>query len=239
MDLETWTKPRVDTLRLRRLFVGSIVGAVTVTASLVFVILSSTGAAAQMEEDEGPIEVQLAREPEPEPPPPPPPPQAEKPKVAAPKPRIASPLTIPDDEPEEKDPTPAQTTAEVEEEEPAPAPAVATTVAPPPPPPPPKPKLVVKKPVRLTEDMPKPVQTVMKTPEYPPAAKLAGIEGVVIVKYVVGEDGSVRDARVLKGPPELTEACLAAVRTWRFQPMIVDGAPISFVKIARFPFRIR
>ena len=65
------------------------------------------------------------------------------------------------------------------------------------------------------------------------------IEGVVIVKYVVGEDGSVRDAKVLKGPPELSEACLTAVRTWRFQPMVVDGAPIAFVKIARFPFRIR
>jgi periplasmic protein TonB len=238
MDLETWTTRRVDTLRLRRLFVGSIVGVITVTASLAFVILSSTGAAAQVDEDEGPIEVQLAKEAEPEPPPPPPPP-VDKPKVAAPRPRIASPLSVPDDKPEEKEPTAAQTTAEVLEEEPAAAPAVATTVAPPPPPPPAKPKVVVRKPVRLTEDMPKPVQTLMRTPEYPSSAKLAGIEGVVIVKYVVGEDGSVRDAKVLKGPPELTEACLAAVRTWRFQPMVVDGAPIAFVKIARFPFRIR
>lgn len=238
MDLDTWTKPRVDTLRLRRLFVGSIVGGITVTASLAFVILSSTGAAAQLEEDDAPIEVQLANAVEP-PPPPPPPPPAEKPKVAAPRPRIASPVDIPDDEPEEKDPTPLQTTAEVEEEEPEPAPAVATTAAPPPPPPPPRPRAIVRKPVRLTEDMPKPVQTVMKTPEYPSSAKLAGIEGVVIVKYVVGEDGSVRDAKVLKGPPELTEACLTAVRAWRFQPMVVDGAPLAFVKIARFPFRIR
>jgi periplasmic protein TonB len=238
MDLETWTVHRVDTLRIRRLFVGSIVGAVTVTASLSFVILSSTGAAAQVEEDDGPIEVQLAKEAEPEPPPPPPPPPAER-KVSAPKPRIASPMAVPLDKPEEKDPTPTQLEPEVEEEEQKPVAAVATTVAPPPPPPPPKAKPVVRQPIRLTEDMPKPVQTVMKTPEYPSSAKLAGIEGVVIVKYVVGEDGSVRDAKVLKGPPELTEACLAAVRTWRFQPMVVDGAPIAFVKIARFPFRIR
>jgi protein TonB len=238
MDLATWTTHRVDRIRLRRLFVGSLVGAITVTALFAFVIFSSTGAAAQVEEDDGPIEVQLAREVEPEPPAPPPPP-VDKPKVAAPKPRIASPLAVPEDKPEEKEPTPAQTMEVEEEDETAAAPAIATTVAPPPPPPPPKPKVVVRKPVRLTEDMPKPVQTLMKTPEYPSSAKLAGIEGVVIVKYVVGEDGSVRDAKVLKGPPELTEACLAAVRTWRFQPMVVDGAPIAFVKIARFPFRIR
>ncbi len=129
---------------------------------------------------------------------------------------------------------------EVEEDEHEAAPAVASSAPPPPPPPPrPKPKPQIKKPVRLTEDMPRPVQTLMKTPEYPPSAKAAGIEGVVIVKYVVGEDGSVRDAKVLKGPDELREACLVAVRSWHFQPMIVDGAPIAFVKIARFPFRIR
>jgi periplasmic protein TonB len=238
MDLETWTVRRVDTLRLRRLFVGSIVGAVTVTASLAFVILSSKGAAASEEEDDGPIEVQLATQAEPEPPPPPPPPPAEK-KVSAPKPRVASPMAVPLDKPEEKDPTPTQLEPEHEEEEQKPVAAVATATAVAPPPPPPKPKVVARKPIRLTEDMPKPVQTLMKTPEYPSSAKLAGIEGVVIVKYVVGEDGSVRDAKVLKGPPELSEACLTAVRTWRFQPMVVDGSPISFVKIARFPFRIR
>lgn len=235
MNFETWTTPRVDTVRLRRLFVGSLVGCVTVIAALAFVILSSKGAQALEEEEEGPIEVQLAKEAEPEPPPPPPPP-ADAPKPA-PRPRMASPLAVPDDKPEEKDPTPATTAPEVEEEE-RPVAAVAST-APPPPPPPPKAKPTVKKPIRLTEDMPKPVQTVMKTPEYPSSAKLAGIEGVVIVKYVVGEDGSVKDAKVLKGPPELQESCLAAVRSWRFQPMIVDGAAISFVKIARFPFRIR
>jgi protein TonB len=237
MNFETWTTARVDTLRLRRLCVGSLVGCITVTATLAFVILSSKGAVALEEQEEGPIEVELAREPEPEPPPPPPPPAAEAPK--APRPKLSSPLAVPDDKPEEKDPTPVQTAPEVEEEEEEPVAAIATSVAPPPPPPPPKPKPSVKKPIRLTEDMPKPVQTVMKTPEYPSSAKAAGIEGVVIVKYVVGEDGSVRDAKVLKGPPELQDACLAAVKTWRFQPMIVDGSPISFVKIARFPFRIR
>jgi protein TonB len=204
----------------------------------VFFVVTAKGVAAAEDEDDGPIEVNLAKEAEPPPPPPPPPPPSDRPKPA-PRPHIASPLIVPDEKPAEKEPEKKLLVAE-EDDDRKPEPAVASA-APPPPPPPPvvHVKPAAKKAIRLTEDMPKPVQTVMKTPEYPSAAKAAGIEGVVIVKYVIGEDGSVRDAKVLKGPPELADACLAAVRTWRFQPIIVDGSPVAVVRVARFPFHIR
>lgn len=237
MHFETWTESRFDTQRARRMVAGGVVGAILVTASMAFIVLGSKGAAAVEEEEEGPIEVELAKEPEAAAPPPPPPP-VEKPKPVAPRPRMASPLEVPKDAPAEKEPTPEQLVEEPAEEQPAPA---VTSAAPPPPPAPAvvKPKPAVKKPIRLTEDMPKPEQLVMKTPEYPAAAKAAGIEGVVIVKFVIAEDGSVRDAKVLKGPPELAPACLEAVKTWRYKPVVVDGSPVAVVKIARFPFRIR
>jgi protein TonB len=238
MDFDSWTVRRVDTQRVRRLALGWIIGGISVALAMALLILTSKGQAAIEEEEEGPIEVSLAKEAEPPPPPPPPPPPMDKPK-APPKPRMASPMAVPDDKPAEKDPLPQQ--AVVEEEEEKPAEPVATASAAPPPPQAAvvRPKPQVKKPIRLTEDMQKPVQTVMKTPEYPAAAKAAGIEGVVIVKYIIAEDGSVREAKVLKGPPELADTCLAAVRTWRFQPIVVDGAAVQVVRIARFPFRIR
>lgn len=238
MDFDSWTERRVDTLRVKRLLVGWIVGAVSVSLAMLFILLTSKGTAAAEEEDDGPIEVSLAKEAEPPPPPPPPPPPSDKPK-AAPKPRLASPLAVPDDKPAEKDPTPQQQVVEDVEEKPAPEPIA--SAAPPPPPAPAvvKPKPQVKKPIRLTEDMPKPVQLVSDTPRYPPEAKSAGIEGVVIVKYIIAEDGSVRDPKVLKGPPELAGVCLESVRKWRFQPIVVDGAPVAVVRIARFPFHIR
>jgi len=237
MNFETWTVRRYDAQRVRRLFVGWIVGAIGVTASLAFIVLSSKGAAAQEEEEEGPIEVQLAKEAEPAPPPPPPP-EIEKPKMQAPRPRMASPLAVPDDKPAEKDPAPQQMIADEPEEE-RPAPAIVSAAPPPPPPPVEKPKPAIRKPIRLTEDMPKPEQISMKTPEYPAAAKTAGIEGVVIVKYVIGEDGSVRDVKALKGPPELQASCIEAVKQWRFRPILVDGAAVAVVRVARFPFHIR
>jgi protein TonB len=211
MDFGSWTDRRTDTLRLRRLAVGWVVGAISVTCGMSFIILTSKGVAASQEEDDGPIEVQLAKEPEPEPPPPPPPPpEAAK---AAPKPRMVAPTTISDEKLQEKEPAKDLQTDEKMDEEPKEAPAVVSAAPPPPPPPVVREKPAVKKPIRLTEDMPKPVQLVSKTPDYPPEAKSAGIEGVVLVRYVIGEDGSVRDVKALKGPPELQAACVEAVKS--------------------------
>jgi periplasmic protein TonB len=237
MDFGSWTDQRLDTLRLRRLVVGWVVGAISVVAGMSFIILTSKGVAAEEEIDDGPIEVQLAKEAEPEPPPPPPPP----PDVAkaAPRPKLVTPTTISDEKLEEKEPAKDLQTSEKMEEEPKEAPAVVSAAPPPPPPPVVREKPKAKQPLRLTEDMPKPVQLVTKTPDYPSEAKSLGIEGVVIVRYVIAEDGSVRDVKALKGPPELQVSCIEAVKTWRFQPIIIDGSPQAVVRMARFPFRIR
>jgi TonB family protein len=64
------------------------------------------------------------------------------------------------------------------------------------------------------------------TPRYPPAAKEAGIRGVVQAEIVVDETGQVRDARVVRSVPLLDDAALEAVREWRFEPTVVDGRPV-------------
>jgi protein TonB len=237
MDFGSWTDQRVDTVRMRRLFVGSIVGGILVVAGMAFIILTSKGVAASEEVDDGPIEVQLAAEPEPEPPPPPPPPlEAAK---AAPKPKLSVPTTISDEKLEEKEPVKELHQDEKMEEPEKEAPPVAS-VAPPPKPTVVREKPAVKKPIRLTEDMAKPVMlSGSKSPEYPPDIKSQGIEGTVILRYVIAEDGSVKDVKALKGPPELHATCIATVKAWRFQPIIVDGAPQAVVRMARFSFRIK
>jgi protein TonB len=239
MDLETWTVRRTDTARLKRLVIGGVLGALTVAGTVAFVVLTSTPVAAlEEEEDDDPIAVELAKEPEPPPPPPPPPELAQKPKPQRPK--VSAPTSLVDDGPiEEKEPTKNFLAEEPEREEPKAEP-VATAA----PPPPPAKKTVVakaadKKPIRLTENMAKPVQLVMATPEYPSAAKSQGIEGVVMVRYVIGEDGSTRSIKAVKGPPELQAACVEAVQKWRFQPILVDGVAVAVVRMARFPFRIK
>ncbi len=116
---------------------------------------------------------------------------------------------------------------------------VEAPVAPAPPPAPVLPK--VKKPVPVSEGMtpPEPVVKLVK-PEYPADAKAAGLEGTVVVRYVVDEQGEVTEVRAMKGPTELYAVCVAAVKAMRFKPALdADGKPVMVVRYMKFPFKLR
>ncbi len=248
MAFETWTEKTTDVLRVKRLLIGGAVGLAVVFGGGAFIVLTSKQAVAETEEEEAKVvEVQLVKEPEPEPEPPPPTPPELKPRASNPGPRLQkleTPTTISDDQVQEKDVKPTAgggddpyqkgggdgSTGEKT--------VVEAPVAPPPPPPP-----VIKK------DAPRPVSETDTPPELlgeaiipqmPAEAVAAGIEGTVIVKWVVTETGAVSDVRVLKGPPELHAVCVAAVKAMRFKPgRDADGVPRAFTKIKKFKFKLR
>lgn len=62
---------------------------------------------------------------------------------------------------------------------------------------------------------------------YPEGARRDGVEGTVVVEFVVDEAGRVTDPVVTQSPdPRLTEAALAAVRASRFTPGRHRGRPV-------------
>ena len=65
------------------------------------------------------------------------------------------------------------------------------------------------------------------SPQYPPEAGRARIEGTVVLLAVIGTDGSVKDVRVENGLPILTQAAIDAVKQWRYKPYLVDGEPVE------------
>jgi bla regulator protein BlaR1 len=62
-------------------------------------------------------------------------------------------------------------------------------------------------------------------PVYPERAKSARIEGNVELQYSIGDDGSVRDIKVLRAQPKgvFDAAALAALSQWRFEPSRDDA----------------
>lgn len=62
---------------------------------------------------------------------------------------------------------------------------------------------------------------------YPLAAKAAGIEGNVVVKGVIGKDGTMRDVRAVKGPQELRQAAVDAVMRWVYHPYFHNGSAVD------------
>jgi TonB family protein len=85
-----------------------------------------------------------------------------------------------------------------------------------------------------------PPRAVHKTqPQYPPEAKQAGTEGVVVLRTTIDERGVVVDVQVLRGAPDgLTEAAVEAVRQWRFEPALLDGKPVSVFYNLTINFRL-
>lgn len=73
-------------------------------------------------------------------------------------------------------------------------------------------------------------------PQWPQEARDAGVVGMVIVQADVSADGTVRDARVLRGVPLLDAAALNAVRRWRFEPAGAEGRPDPVTVTVAVPF---
>jgi TonB family protein len=64
-------------------------------------------------------------------------------------------------------------------------------------------------------------------PVYPPIAKAAHIQGVVILQAKLGKKGEVQELSVESGPPMLQQAALDAVHQWIYKPYTVNGKPVE------------
>jgi len=249
MDLNAWQKHEIDPVRARRLTSGYLLGAVLIIG-LLWTVAVSAAKVYHLDEDTVVEAVLVTGPKEPEivfKPPEPPKPKLQKPKAIAPlqeptkigtKLIEKEPVVHSDNPYDTEDPYALMEQGAAANAEAAEAPkaqeAVKVLV---------KPKTVVretsKEPIRVTEEVTPPRPISMLAPEYPEQAKAAGIEGTVIVQYVVTDAGEVTDVQALRGPPELLAACVAAVRSWRFMPAIEDGQPVAVHRMATFPFRIR
>jgi TonB family protein len=75
---------------------------------------------------------------------------------------------------------------------------------------------------------PGPVLVAMRRPVYPREAIAAGVEGTVVVKVLVGEDGQVLNIVVVgDGIPALNGAAVAAASEAHFLPAVAEGHPIA------------
>jgi TonB family protein len=67
------------------------------------------------------------------------------------------------------------------------------------------------------------------SPEYPPLAKDAHVQGTVRLEAIIGKDGTIQDLKAISGHPLLIKAALDAVARWRYQPTRLRGEPVEVV----------
>lgn len=75
-------------------------------------------------------------------------------------------------------------------------------------------------------------------PVFPRLAKAARIQGVTIIEAVIGKDGNVHRARILRSEPILAYAALRAVKQWKYTPALVDGTPTDIIMTVTVNFAL-
>jgi TonB family protein len=83
-------------------------------------------------------------------------------------------------------------------------------------------------------------QVIEKTgSEYTEEARLARLEGAVVVSCIVNEDASLRDVYVARSLGlGLDEKAIEAIRQWKFAPGTKDGQPVPVLTRADVTFRM-
>ncbi|MCS7083191.1 MAG: energy transducer TonB [Bacteroidetes bacterium] len=123
----------------------------------------------------------------------------------------------------------------------------AANLPPPPPPPPaapqqkepePEPEVFV-----IVEEMPELIgglEGLQRRIRYPEIARKAGVEGTVMVQFVVDENGNVTNAQVIKGiGAGCDEEALRAVQESKFKPGKQRGRPVRVQMTLPVRFRLK
>lgn len=84
------------------------------------------------------------------------------------------------------------------------------------------------------------METILKNVVYPANAKKAGIEGKVLVKAVVDENGTVVNTSIEKGDNELlNKAAIAAVKSTNFTAGEKDGKKVKAEVFVPIMFKLK
>ena len=64
-------------------------------------------------------------------------------------------------------------------------------------------------------------------PTYPPLARQARIQGVVVLQAQISKDGTIQNLQLISGHPMLAPAAIEAVKQWRYKPYLLNGEPVE------------
>jgi len=64
-------------------------------------------------------------------------------------------------------------------------------------------------------------------PPYPSMAKIAHIQGDVVLQATISKQGTIENLRGVSGHPILIQAAMEAVRQWRYRPYELNSEPVE------------
>lgn len=64
-------------------------------------------------------------------------------------------------------------------------------------------------------------------PLYPQMAKIAHVQGDVVLKAIIDKEGNIQTLTTVSGHPLLVQPAMDAVKTWKYNPWILSGEPVE------------
>jgi protein TonB len=91
----------------------------------------------------------------------------------------------------------------------------------------PPPKVATPQKIRISSGVAEGNKINAPNPSYPQMAKIAHIQGDVVLQATISKNGTIENLRAVSGHPILIQAALDAVRQWKYKPYILNGEPVE------------
>ncbi len=89
------------------------------------------------------------------------------------------------------------------------------------------PKIATPQRVRVSSGVSQGLLVRRVNPTYPPLARQARIQGVVVLQAQISKDGSIENLQLISGHPMLAPAAIEAVKQWKYKPYLLNGEPVE------------
>lgn len=93
--------------------------------------------------------------------------------------------------------------------------------------------------VKIAGELQPPKMIKSVDPVYPEVARLAQVEGIVILEARTDEKGVVQEVKVLRSIPLLDQAAVDAVKQWAYEPFIVKGKAVGVIFTVTVRFALK
>jgi protein TonB len=64
-------------------------------------------------------------------------------------------------------------------------------------------------------------------PDYPTTAKIAHVQGTVVLRAIISKAGTIENVQVISGPALLVQTAKNAVSQWRYRPYLLNDEPVE------------
>jgi protein TonB len=91
----------------------------------------------------------------------------------------------------------------------------------------PVPKIATPQRIRVSSGVQSGLLVKKTQPVYPPLARQARIQGVVILQAQISKEGNIENLQLISGHPMLAPAAIEAVKQWKYKPYLLNGEPVE------------